>query len=825
MKKYLFLIILLISIKYIAIAQPSAPALLPTELPKHGTVKGKIIDSSVSMPMEFTSVALFNSNDSTLVTGTISTNDGTFVLREIPFGNYFLVANFMGYEKTFVNTIKLNEDNPLFDAGTVKLAPAAQNLDEVEVIATQNRVDYKIDRKIINVSQDLNAAGGSAAEVLQNTPSVTVDIDGNVSLRGSTNFTVLIDGRPTPLSGNDALQQIPATSIQHIEIITNPSAKFDPDGMAGIINIVMKKNSLQGLSGIFNTSVGTGQKYSGDFLLNYKTNKFNVFGGVDYQNNRFGGSMNSLREMSPDAPVSSLILIDGSRDMFRNGLVLKTGMDYYLSANSTLSLGVDIGNRGFSSEMNTKMHSYTFPATTDTFYRANGNSTRGGNYYNLNLNYSKKFAGDRHELIALFSYQGQKSDDTEEENEFPADENYQILPLPVIKVRSSELGSESEFRAKIDYTKPLFQKGFLETGYQMRLDYETEDYLFEDYDPDTDNWSDNLLYSSGNYFDRNIQAAYATFSNSLGQFEYKLGLRGEYTHRNIRREKNGDPFTLDRLDYFPSLHLSRQLKNEQQLLASYSRRINRPNGWDLEPFRSYMNSYSLREGNPQLKPEYVNSVELSYQKNIGKSFFVIESYYRNTQNLITRVMYRDESLPDMVIMTSENLNDDHSAGAEFMLNLAAAKWLNVNTSVNVYRYWLNGTLYGESISRESNNWDLRLNSSFFLSPKSRIQANVMYNGPSVTAQGNREAFYFVNLAFRQDFLDRKLSATLSVQDILGTMRHEFSTFTPTLNNTVRFEREHQVITLTLSYKLNNFKNQNRKNDDSQIMLEEGGGGF
>jgi outer membrane receptor protein involved in Fe transport len=825
MKHSLVLAFVLFSV-FIANAQQSPPANNINDAPKDGSVKGKVFDSGISKPMEFTSIALYNVSDSSLVTGTISANDGSFAIKNIPYGKYYLVANFMGYEKNFVNEILISDRKTIVDIGIISLKSSTQILDEVEVVSTQNRVEYKIDRKVINVAQDLNAAGGSAVDVLQNTPSVTVDIDGNVSLRGSTNFTVLIDGRPSPLAGNDALQQIPATSIQNIEIITNPSAKFDPDGMAGIINIVMKKNALQGLSGIFNTSLGIREKYSGDFLLSYKTKNYNVFGGANYQNNKNFGSMNSFREMNPLADTASLVLINGSRNNARKGTSFKAGLDLYLTENSTLSISGDVGSHGHTSEMFADMHSYTLPSSYNTYSLSNSTGLRNGDYYNLNLNYTKKFEGLRHELQASVSYQGENGNDSDEESETSADSLYnRLTAFPFSRVRSAETGDEIEFRANIDYTRPLFGDGFLETGYQMRLDDTKEDYLFENYDPDTDKWINDTLYSSGNLFHRNIQAAYATFSDKIGKFEYKLGMRSEYTNRSIRKDLNADPFTLNRLDFFPSAHISRQFIGEQQLLASYSRRINRPGGGDLEPFRTYMNSFTLREGNPSLKPEYVNSFELNYQKNIGKSFFVVESYYRNTQNLITRIMYQDPTLPDVAIMTSRNINNDNSLGAELMLNLTAGKWFNVNSSVNVYRYWMTGTIDGAEINKESNNWDTRINTTFYFSTKSRLQANVMYNGPSVTAQGDRGAFYFANLAYRQDFLDRKLSATLSVQDIFGTMKHEFNTYSETLNNRVRFEREHQVVTLTLSYKLNNFKSQKNKGDESEMNMDDSSGGF
>ncbi len=820
--KFKSIFYLLLAIAYTVNAQPSNTRYPAAENPNSGKIRGSIYDSQLKKPMEFSSVALFRTIDSSLVTGTISANDGSFSLSNIPFGKYYLVANFMGFEKNFVNTIILSKEQSVVDVGIISLVAATQNLDEIEVVATQNRIEYKIDRKVINVSQDLNAAGGSAAEVLQNTPSVTVDIDGNVSLRGSSNFTVLIDGKPTPLSGSDALQQIPASAIENIEIITNPSAKFDPDGMAGIINIVMKKNSMQGLSGIFNTSIGTGDKYSGDFLLNYKTKKYNVFGGINFQDKKNGGSIRSLRTLNPGEPVTPNILIDGNRNHYHNNIVFKGGADFYLNDKNTLTIAAEGGNQGHNSDMRTKMHSYTTPASYDTFDISEGIGTHQEDYYSLDVNYTKTFDKPRQQLVASVFYQAEDGAEIDEENEFPTDQFYKLLPLPADRVRTKEAGDDIEFRAKFDYTQPVSTDGLLETGYQMRLDKQDENYLFENYDPDTELWINNLVFSSGNYFNRQIHSAYATFSNKLGKYEYMLGLRGEYTNRSIRQELDSDPFTLNRLDYFPTFHLSRQFQKDQQLLASYSRRINRPWGGSLEPFRTYMNSYTLREGNPKLKPEYVNSVELSYQKNFGQSFFVVESYFRNTQDMMTRISTQDPALPDVVILSMTNLNNDYSAGAEFMLNLSVKKWLNINSSVNIYKYWLDGVIDGVQVNRNSNNWDTRLNSSFFINTKSRVQLNFMYNGPSVTAQGDRKAFYVANIAYRRDFLDRKLSAIISLQDIFGTSMWQFTSYTPTVNSSMRFEREHQVVTLTLSYKLNNFKNKDEKRDGAPEDMDDGG---
>jgi hypothetical protein len=246
---------------------------------KPGIIKGVIVDIQSKEPMEYANIAIYNLVDSSLVTGGITNGKGEFEIRGISFGDYYLEAKFIGFDKSAIKEINISRENPTFNSGNITLKPSTLEIGSIDVVADKAAVEYKLDKKVVNVSQVYSAAGGSAANVLENTPSVQVDIEGNVTLRGSGSFTVLIDGRPSVLSGSDALRQIPASALDNIEIITNPSAKYEPDGSAGIINLITKKNSLNGLSGIINGSIGTGDKYRGDFLLNYRTEKFNYFIG------------------------------------------------------------------------------------------------------------------------------------------------------------------------------------------------------------------------------------------------------------------------------------------------------------------------------------------------------------------------------------------------------------------------------------------------------------------------------------------------------------------------------------------------------------------
>jgi hypothetical protein len=271
-------------------------------------IKGIVLDEKTQTPMEFANIAVYDKTDSTLVSGGITDENGQFEVSGIGFGEYYLVANFVGFKKTDVANILLDEDNPSVDLGKIELNPSAVELGSVDVVADKAQVEFKLDKKVVNVSQVISAVGGTAVDVLENTPSVQVDIEGNVTVRGSSNFTVLIDGRPSALSGSEALRQIPSSAIENIEIITNPSAKYEPDGQAGIINLVMKKNSLNGLSGIVNASIGSRNKYRGDFTLNYRTEKFNYFVGADWRDETRYGGMTSLRETYLNDTTSFLFM-------------------------------------------------------------------------------------------------------------------------------------------------------------------------------------------------------------------------------------------------------------------------------------------------------------------------------------------------------------------------------------------------------------------------------------------------------------------------------------------------------------------------------------
>lgn len=785
-------------------------------MPAQGIISGKIVDFTTQNPMGYANVALFSVSDSSVVTGTVTEMDGTFKLEKVRFGQFFLVANFMGFKRDTISGINISPRKMAHDVGTIELHSTTENLEAVEIVAEKELIEYQIDKKVINVSQDIMAEGGSAITALENTPSVQVDIDGNVSLRGSSSFTVLIDGRPSILEGSDALQQIPAGNIETIEIITNPSAKYDPDGVAGIINVVLKEKIEKGFNGVINATVSSDNSLRTDFLLNYRYNKFNFFVGADYNDRRRNGSRNSINETySEDTTYFRNSF--GDRDRGRAGYGVRGGFDYYLSDMTTIGLQGRTGYYEFNGESTSHLEVYSNPVTTDEYTFSETDSKRSGNYNNATLTFQHKFDDFGHQLDGLAYYSTRDGEDYDDQREFATDDSWNPINDQPYKIRTTETDTDTELRFKLDYTKPIGEEGKFEAGAQARIEEETETYVFNDWNYDDDGWQENTLFSNDMDFKRDIFSGYGIYSNTWNSIGYQLGLRSEYTYREIKNQKAQEPSLIDRWDYFPSIHLSNSFENKDQIMASYTRRIDRPRGWFLDPFITYIDQYNYRQGNPNLEPEYTDSYEISYIKRIPASMISVEGYYRVTNNKITRIRTLQED--GSFLHTFSNINNDYSLGGELMLRSDPTEWLNITVSGNLYHYQIEGSIDDLDVDTESLNWNSRLNAIIKLPKDFKIQLNGMYNGPTVTVQGESEGFFMTNAAIKKDFFSKHLSMTASVRDIFGTAKHEFTSTGESFYSYDYYDRESPIFSLALSWKINNYKKQSEKNGNGDEGLE------
>lgn len=787
---------------------------IPEGIRGRGVIAGQVIDSLSLDPVEYATVAIYHHDSRKLINGLITDLTGSFRVKGLEPAGYDLEISFIGYKKLNINNLILSESQPSIDLGKINLQRTALNLNEVEIVDGTPAIEYQIDRKVIHVDKQITAISGTAVDILESVPSVNVDLEGNVTLRGSSGFTVLVDGKPSVLDATDILNQIPASSIADIEIITNPSAKYDPDGTAGIINIKMKKIKLEGFNGVFNTNLGQYGTYGGDFLVNYKKEKYNLYFGADYNKRSHPGTMTN--ERTTTSKLGDTIFHTNSiGDRDRNGTSwnLRSGIELNLTDLDYLNFGLNYGNRNRKGTSISNYDEWIDPGNIHDLNKSIEDETRGGDNYSFNLDYKHQFGHPEHELAFQAIFDGREG------NESSINQLIDSTGKIVSGQRSTENGPMNRMRLKVDYTRPILENNKIEAGYQSIVERAKDENTVSNYNLISGEY--NLLPQYGHVtrYNDDVHAVYATFSGETKKFGYMLGLRGEYTNRKMELEGENTDYTLDRFDYFPSLHLSYKLPKNHQVMASYSRRIERPRSYFLEPFITVEDAYNVRKGNPELLPEYIDSYDLSYQKKIKKNFVSLEAYYRITHNKIERVssVYHDT----LMMQTFENVGSDYSLGLEAMISVDVVKWWKMELMGNLFQYKVEGTLYDRPFSQTSLNWGSRVNNTFFPNDVTKIQLNGNYNSPSVSAQGTREGYYTLNVAISRDFFKRKLTLIAQARDILSTARHEFTTEGPDFYNYMLYERKSPNFSLTLTYKLNNYKMKRGKGVGGDNMDAEG----
>lgn len=781
---------------------------------KNFTLKGKVIDASTKTPLEYATVIVFTLPENQQLTGTVTEKEGTFTLENLPEGKFRIQVKFIGYKTHEIENLTLDQSHPSRDLGIIPLQPTVLPGEGVEIQANRPEFEYKIDRKVINVGQQQTAISGTAVDVLTNVPSVTVDVEGNVQLRGSSNFTVLIDNRPTPLDPNEALQQTPASAIEKIEIITNPSAKYDPDGTAGIINLILKKSHQGGITGTFNTNLGLDDltnRSGGDFLVNYRLPQLTLYFGADFNARSFPGTLQAEQRTSL-RDTTLFRFSKGDQKRGGEGYGIRGGLDYSINEKNLLSVGFRVGGRSFEGNSNNYYQEWNSFNTWDHTYRSKDEMGRDGHFYSTNIDFKHTFSQPDHELLFQLIVGHNTGDEHNKNALFTQSDSL------TEGQRATESGPFNDLRLKMDYTLPMGESKKIQAGYQNRLGTGSEKTERFFYDIPAGAYVYQAPFSHEIQYVHNIHSLYGTFSNNYKNLGYQIGLRGEYTGREIELKDTGEKFTIDRWDVFPTLHLSYTLTKGKQAMASYTRRVERPREWELEPFETWMDAYNVRKGNPDLQPEFIDSYEATFQSTVGKSLFSVEMYYRVTHNKIERT----QSLyaPRITLHSIDNIGQDYSFGSEIMWNFDVFRFWNINLMSNVYQYWVKGELFGESFSRESFNWSLRLNHTLQLGKTTRLQINSIYNSPSVSSQGRREENFFVNLGLRKEFWNRTVSATLQIQDVFKTQKFEFSNHAPNFYSEVKMKRKAPLFTLTLTYHLNNNQKKEERHPDQPGEREE-----
>ena len=780
------------------------------EVFKEGIIKGVIIDSLKNEPLPFANITLHYQKDSSLLGGTASGTSGEFIIPNVVEGNYFIKVSFMGYNNKVIPGLNISVKDKEYNVGLIALAKNTIQLRETEVIGEKAAEELHLDKKVINVSQNLNVQGGTALDVLQNQPSVRVDPDGTVYLRGSSNFTILINGKPSVLQGSDALRQIASNQIENIELITNPSSRYDAEGSAGIININLKTQKDYSLSGILNLNSGVGDKYNGDFTFNYNINGLNLTGGLDYRDNTFTNNQDITRLSS----FNNNSLLNNSNIDIRNKrrqYSFRGGIDYTLDSQNSVGLLLSLGAIDILGNLSTKIFNQQLSGTKYSLTK--NKNELPVKYFNSTFTYQYKINPNVNDLNFEATYNFVNLPNNQLTTEYLSDDKFN--PSNVINSGTifSNDTKRNEGRAKLNYKHKLTESMTFESGLQTNYSYRNFDLVNQIYDMNSAGYLPDPKLTNSFKLRNNVYAGFLSFSSELLGFCYMLGLRGEYTDRYLMQRTLGESFKFDKMDYFPSLNVSRKI-DDHQLQFSYSRRINRPNENILNPFPFYSDANITVSGNPKLMPEYINSFELNYQKMFGSVFVSAQTYYRRSMDSFSQTFSVDTSGRMNIIFNNYGNSDVY--GAELSTSFSIASIIKFDPSVNLFQTHLNGLADGAKVEKNFFNWSGRLNTTITFSPNTRIQISGNYM-KFVDTQSESEPFMMISASLRHEFFDKTMSLTLQARNLFNASDMKIKTYGSNFNSQVLIKPEAPLVSLIFSYNFNNFKRPAKQTDNVDIQ--------
>jgi len=761
-------------------------------------LSGKIIDAESGDPLEYATISLLNKGDSALVGGAITDPSGSFTIKGKP-GEYLLRLQFISYQTKFISDIVFDRRNLKIDLGEILMSSDAETLQEVVVSANKSQMNLELDKRVFNVGQDLANIGANASEIMDNLPSVSVDVDGNISLRGSGNVRILVNGKPSGLVGinnADGLRQLQGDLIERIEVITNPSARYDAEGSAGIINIILKKEREKGFNGSFTANTGYPANYGFSGNVNYRTGNFNLFGsyGINYRSSP-GGGFTDRTVMSPD--TTFFTNIDNDRN--RSGLShnFRMGSDFYINENNIITAS---GLVRISDEENITDIIYSDISENGVLF---SNSSRkdteieDDDNIEYQLRYTRTMKGDGHELTAEVQYR-----DNDETEDSSIDSANLLTDSNVIEYqRSLNEQGDRNLLTQIDYVYPINDGKKFEAGYRGTFREISSDYIVEEID---DNDVFQPLPGFTNFFQYNedVYAAYAIFENKMEKWGYQIGLRAEQTFIRTYQRETDQTDTKEYLNAFPSAFISYNLNNEQTVQASYSRRLSRPRFWYLNPFSSFSDPRNIRIGNTDLDPEYTDSYELGLLNNLGNTSIYVGGYYRYTTGIIDRIETSDDGI--RTVSQPRNIGTENAFGIEANFNMDPTDWYNLNGNFNFYRAVTEGSFNDLVLDREAYTARFRLNNRFKVGDVD-IQLSGNYRAPEATTQGSRKGVYSVDLGANMDILNNRGTINLSVRDLFNSRKWRWETESNNFREEGEFQWRARQLRFSFTYRINQKK--------------------
>lgn len=801
-----------------------------------GTVKGKVLSKSTNEPLEFINVTVMQKGQTKILKGAITDMSGNFNIVGLPNGSYDMNVSFMGY-KTAKRSFTITNEAKTKNFAIIYLADDAHTLSEVTVTGQRSEMKLEVDRKSFSVDQQISNAGGSASEALENIPSVEVDNDGNVSLRGNTSVEVWINGKASGLTSDnraEILQQLPAESIDRIEVIDNPSAKFSAEGSAGIINIVLKKDRKAGYYGSVQASADTRKGAGTSFNINYNSSVLDAYANVGYRHRANEGSSLSNQTYAGTNRYQNYV---GRTENQGNGLFSRAGLTWHATKKDDFSFNGMMMIGGHDNLSETPYHYGTIGAATDDYMmmRRTVGEMDMRMYYG-EFNYRHNFT-DRHFLDFVVNYNKWKGDNrnyyqdsTEYYNDatLPTEYDYQYRPM---------LMNNRTWEVKLDYENPITDRLKLQAGYQGRFSHENspqESYIDES-SWDGENVVEDRAYFNRFIYDMDLHALYTTLSYNFGKFGIMGGLRGEYWRVNTESyswEQEHDPskrdpaFKKDYFELFPSVFMSYQITPTQQLQFNYTRRLRRPWGGQLNSFKNTSDATVISYGNPELTPEFSNSFSLNYLKTWTQHSLLVSAYYRPTTDVMQRINYQS-SEDGLMYQTNFNVAKSTSTGLELTAKNKLWRILDITTSANFYYYKLDGFSFdidGQTVTGEGNSnftWNARLQASLMLPYDISFQATGRYRSRQVITQGYREPTYAVDLGLRKSFLNKKLVLSVNCRDLLDSRKRKSYTSSDTFTRYQENKRGGRRVNFTLTWNFGNMKQKRRPQQHNNESQDEG----
>ena len=745
----------------------------PKKVPKIGVVYGTVIDSASGSPIQYASVSIINSRSSTIMTGGITNEDGEFHVKEIPLGRHKVVIEYIGYKKQELGPytfMPFGDNQTEYNLENIVLSQTSLQMAGVDVEGERPLFVQTAEKRVFNVEKNSLTTGGNAIDALRQVPGVEVDPDDNISLRGSSKVNLMIDGKPSSIAGGDIkslLQSVPAANIADIEVMTNPGAKYDPEGMAGIINIVLKENKFAGLNGNVNTGGDSqgGSNLSGQ--VNYRTTTFNSFINLGMNDRKRISDGSSYRSM--EFPAFTNILDKNSESKSGGpNLFVKTGFEYFIDPTQSLAISTTLSN-GNRSNNNDTYTLDTGPGEKKYYRYTSGNSDRNG--YDINMNYDKKFKNPKQKLTSFLRFSDGLNDGLNEYyNTDDGGKNYVENDM----AKNGQDGTSKSYNFKLDYTHPFNEDSKLEFGLSSKSTDRGDNQIAEIFDVSTKKYIADRTFSNEFIYNETVHAAYIQYGGNLGFIGYNAGGRYETVDMMSELKTSNESFKNPYSSFYPSLSITFGAPQLLQISTSYSKRVNRPRSRMLNPFSSREDSKNIRKGNPFLKPEYTDSYELNFSRYSKGISLTLGGYYRHTTDKMQR--HKEIRSDGVSLATYANISELKTRGIDYSAVGSLGRKLRLMFSGSYYWDEINTDLYGTDYDKTTQNQRYRVTTIWNISPTTEFMFFMFYMPPRDIAIGKMDAMTWSSMSVKKKFMDERLNLTLNLGDPFGLSGFGFETW-------------------------------------------------